>query len=151
MDFHTDILNRMRSSSYGRKYVASPSEVCRRQTKPGLRSAKAFISSRRATKPAMTGSSSAAFIRPMLTCAICRALIKPSPVIGRATRKDLRRRAPSGVELPEDHGGEDRQGNEQQGEQGRMTRHDRKGHDDAQRDEYPGRQGPAVFEVGENA
>src|SRR6266496_224160 len=41
-------------------------------TKPGLRSASALISSSRATKPAITGSLRGAFIRAMLTWAMCR-------------------------------------------------------------------------------
>src|SRR5262245_35218468 len=66
----------MRSSSYGRRYVASPASVCSRHTNPGLRSARALISSSRATKPAMTGSSSVPFILPILTWAMCRTFMR---------------------------------------------------------------------------
>src|SRR5215469_5749234 len=59
----------MRSSLYGRKYVALPSEVWSRQTKPGLPSATALSSSSRAMNPAMRASSRGALMRPMLTCA----------------------------------------------------------------------------------
>ncbi len=44
-----------------------PASVCKRQTNPGPLSARALISSRRATNPAMTGSSSGAFMRAMST------------------------------------------------------------------------------------
>src|SRR5512140_351760 len=49
-----------------------------RHTKPGLESASALISSSRFTKPAMTGSSSSARIRPMLTWAMLYCAIETS-------------------------------------------------------------------------
>src|SRR4249920_24318 len=45
-----------------------------RQTKPSLLSASALSSARRETKPAIAGSSSGAFIRPMLICARCMVI-----------------------------------------------------------------------------
>ncbi len=66
---HTDRLIRMLSSSKTRTAVASPSSVWRRQTKPGLASARALIGSRAAMNSATCGSSTGATSRPTLTCA----------------------------------------------------------------------------------
>src|SRR5881628_666224 len=65
------MLTMMRSSSYGRIAVASPSSVFNRQTKPGDDSARAFTSSSRATNSAMTGESIGPSMRAMLSSARC--------------------------------------------------------------------------------
>src|SRR5436305_1304403 len=79
----------IRSSSYGRRYVALPSSVCSRHTNPGLPSASALISSRRATKPAMTASSSGAFMRAMFTWARCIGAKHSTPAVSPIERQRL--------------------------------------------------------------
>src|SRR5438552_1648865 len=56
---------------------------------------------------------------------------------------------PSGVELLEKNGSERQQRGEYEGGDGRAARDVRQGKNDADHDENPGRQGAAVFEVGE--
>src|SRR5437879_576043 len=57
--------------------------------------------------------------------------------------------APSGIELLEENGSERQQRDEYQRGDGRAARDVRQGKNDADHDENPGRQGAAVFEVGE--
>ena len=71
--FQTDMFTISRSSPKPRTAVASPSSVINRQTKPGLESASALTGSSRATKSAISGLSSGAFISAMFTWARCQA------------------------------------------------------------------------------
>src|SRR5580704_4684609 len=63
------MLTIIRSSSYGRIAVASPSSVARRQTNPGARSASSLTGSSAALKPTITGPSIGPFASPTLSCA----------------------------------------------------------------------------------
>src|SRR6266699_4572939 len=56
----------------------------------------------------------------------------------------------SGIELLEKNGRERHQYEEYEGGHGRAARHDSQGNDDEDHDENPGRQGAAVFEIGQD-
>ena len=83
-----------RSSSKARIEVASPESSCRRQRKPGLRSASAFTGASAATNSASAGESSGRRGIATLSCAICQSAVirfQPIRAILRSTGQSLHR------------------------------------------------------------